>query len=479
MNRVSTTFAAFAVRDFRLMWGGSLLSVTAFMTSFLLVPSVAYELTGSYAAAGFAAMGSGISQTLLGPLGGVIADRYRKKPMVMAGQVLPGFLIAAMGILILTELISIPLLLLTTLLMGAGFSLMGPARQAWTGEIVPKRLLANAVALQQMSMNAGQVVGPTIVAVAVSAFMIRGADAGYLFLLVASFFVIVLPMTASIRKSAPARPKSEQRAFRVELSEGIRYLRGNRRLRPLWGYFMVMVMCGFAFQTLLPGILDREFGQDPFNIGPTYILFGVASLGINLVLAGVVSGPRVWQALLSMGLIMAVGFWLVALAPSYGALLALGTLIGVGRSGVMLVNQSIMMSNTRQEYFGRVMSLVMMAFGLQSLLAPIWGILADVLGGRETLFLIGVAAAAATALMAVAWLRTRHLPYEEGTAAAAMNRPRGVTPPLPAPAPAAANGNGRMPAPLPAFAAQLAPVVLMEGQKRGMAPTAPVASGGD
>ena len=142
MNRLSHTFAAFAVRDFRLMWFGSLFSVTAFMTSFILVPSVAYELTGSYLAAGLAQMGAGVAQLLLGPIGGVIADRYPKKPLVLVGQMLPGFLIAGMGILILTDRISIPLLILTTLLMGIGFSVMGPARQAWTGEIVPRRLLA-------------------------------------------------------------------------------------------------------------------------------------------------------------------------------------------------------------------------------------------------------------------------------------------------------------------------------------------------
>ena len=97
MRQLQQTFAAFAVRDFRFMWGGSLLSVTAFMTSFSLIPSVAYELTGSYTAAGIAMLGSGISQTLLGPIGGVIADRYRKKPLVVAGQAMPGILLGALA----------------------------------------------------------------------------------------------------------------------------------------------------------------------------------------------------------------------------------------------------------------------------------------------------------------------------------------------------------------------------------------------
>lgn len=466
MRQIRQTFAAFVVRDFRFMWGGSLLSVTAFMTAFLLVPSVAYQITGSYAAAGVAAMGSGISQTLLGPLGGVIADRYRKKPMVMVGQVMPGFLIAGMGVLIYTETISVTLLLLTTLMMGAGFSIMGPARQAWTGEIVPRRMLANAVALQQMSMNTGQVIGPTIVAIAIIFLGDNGElslkQASYLFFLVASFFVIVVPMTGAIRGGAAPKPKAERRAFSVELRAGFNYLKGNPRLRICWGFFLIMVMCGFAFQTLLPGMLDREFGRNPFDIGPTYIIFGVASLAINIVLAGMVSGPRAWPALLAMGMMLAVGFWLVALAPNYGALLVLGSFIGAGRSGVMLVNQSIMMSHTKPEYFGRVMSFVMMGFGLQSLLGPVWGLTADAIGGRQTFALIGVIAAVATVLMAVGWLRTRHLPLEPGTAAASMGRRAGVSVERPIPRLEPLT-NGRRPQ--PAFAAQLAPVALMEAQK--------------
>ena len=460
MNRLNHTFAAFAIRDFRFMWAGSLLSVTAFMTSFLLVPSVAYELTGSYTAAGLAAMGSGISQTLLGPLGGVIADRYPKKRLVMFGQVMPGFLIAAMGILIVTQNISVMLLLLTTLVMGAGFSLMGPARQAWTGDIVPRRLLANAVALQQMAMNAGQVLGPTMVAIAISVFALTGSKAGYLFLLVASFFLIVLPLTAAIKGASSAPPKSERRPVREDMRVGFNYLRRSPRLRILWAYFIVTVMCGFAFQTLLPGILDREFGRDGFDIGPTYIIFGVASLGINVVLAGVVSGPRAWHALLLMGAVMAIGFWLVAWAPSYGALLVLGAFVGMGRSGVMLVNQSIMMANTRPEYFGRVMSFVMVGFGLQSLLGPVWGVIADTIGGRETFALIGVIAMAATVLMTIGWLRTRSLPAAVGTAAE-VNAEEFVS---------TQREPGRMPpVPVPAFAARVAPVALMDGQKAGAA----------
>lgn len=447
-------FAPLGQRNFRLLWTGSLLSVTAFMTSFTLVPSIAFELTGSNQAAGIAAMGSGLAQVLLGPFGGVIADRYPKKPLVLFGQAIPGVVLTALGILIVTDLISIPLLLAGTLMMGVGFAVMGPARQAWVGQLVPKRMLPNAVALQQLSMNLAQVVGPGLIFIA----PLLGLEEKYLYLVVAPVFLIVLPLTTRLPWSAPETAPADRRPMRTELAEGFRYIRTNPRLRVLWVYFLIIVACGFAFQTLLPGTLE-VFGQDPFNVGPTYLIFGLLGIIVNLQLVGIVGGRFAWQALIAMGLLMAAGFWLAANAQSYGIFLILSGLVGAGRSGVMLVNQSILMANTNPRYFGRVMSFVMMGFGLQSLLGPAWGGLADAIGNLDALFAVGVIAASATVLMTLAWLRIRNLPPEAGTAAAEAPAPAVMRPA----ATAAAAGP---PPPDPAFVQRAAPVVLMEGQKR-------------
>ena len=82
MGRLSDAFSALAVRDFRLLWGGTLLGTIAFMTSFLLVPIVAYKITGSYTASGIAQMGSGVSMLLLGPMAACspIATRRNRSP---------------------------------------------------------------------------------------------------------------------------------------------------------------------------------------------------------------------------------------------------------------------------------------------------------------------------------------------------------------------------------------------------------------
>ena len=460
-SRFGGAFESFAHRDYRLLWGGSLLSTTAFMTTFLLVPIVGYEITGSYALSTLAQMGSGLSMFFLGPLGGVIADRYPKKPLVLAGQIFPALLIVATGVLIVTGMITIPLLFLATLLMGFGFALMGPARQAWLGELIPRRLLGNGVALQQMSQNMARVLGPMLGSIAV----FFGVSSGALYLSVAGFFLLVVPLTTMLPWTRPLPQDGDQprRTAFGDLIHGFGYLRSNRRLRLLWLYWMVIVVCGFSVNALTPGIMDREFGRSAQEAFIVFLPFGIASVLISIPLAGLMSGRFAWPLLLIFGLASSITLWAFALSPTFEILILLALPVGAATSGVMLINMSLMMTNSRAEYFGRVMSFIMLGYGMQSVMAPVWGGLAEWLGGREALIAVAVVALIATALTTVGWLRTRHLPAEMGTAAADEEPER-----------ARASSPRLRRAPVPAFAAQVAPVVLMGGQKRRV-----VASGGD
>ena len=464
MNRFQVTFASLAVREFRLLWSGSLLATTAFMTTFFLVPIVAYEITGSYAASGFAQAGM-VSQLLFGPFGGVIADRYKKKPLVLGSQIIPCAIIVVTGILIVSDNITIPLLFGSTFLTGATFSLMGPARQSWVVELVPHRLLPNAVALQNMSINIAAVIGPALAALLVVSM---GLNSGILYMLVAIPFVIVIPLTVMISGSGRATPPDQRKAVFAEMGAGLRYITSRPQLRSLWLFFVLIVVTGFALQTLIPGLLNEEFGRAENEALIIGTIWGVTALPINLMLAGVVGSRRwPWPLLFLSALALAGGIWLTAAAPGYAILLIVSAVAGGGRSAVMLLNQTILMSNTRSDYFGRVISWVFMAFGVQGILAPVWGIVADSIGGRETLYIVGLVVVVGTGLMAVSRFRTRHIPPESGTAAASIeafggDQPHDAEsaesaqpPPRLAPSPAVS----------PLFAARLAPVVLMEGQK--------------
>ena len=457
MGRLSVTFAALSVREYRLLWSGSLFATTAFMTTFILVPIVAYEITGSYAASGIAQSGM-VSQLLFGPFGGVIADRYAKKPLVLGSQIIPCAIIVVTGIMIVTDRITIPMLFASTFLMGATFSLMGPARQSWVVELVPPRLLPNAVALQNMSINIAAVLGPMMASVLV---LSMGLNSGILYLLVAALFVVVLPLTLMIHGSGAATPKDQRKAVFIEMAAGLRYITSRPQLRSLWLLFLLIVVTGFALQTLIPGLLNQEFGRSEQEATVVALIWGLTGLPINIVLAGLVSGRYAWPLLFLSAAALAGGIWMTAAAPTYAILLIVSGVAGGARSGVMLLNQAIMMTNTRPEYFGRVMSWIFMAFGIQGLLAPVWGLVADAIGGRQTLFIVGLVVVVGTVLMAVSRARTRHIPPEPGTSAAAIAGDQPPEPEPDQPQPRTAPS----PAVSPLFAARLAPVVLMEGQK--------------
>ena len=387
----------------------------------------------------------------------MIADRYKKKPLVLGSQIIPCGIIIVTGVLIVTDQITVPMLFASTFLMGATFSLMGPARQSWVVELVPPRLLPNAVALQNMSINVAAVLGPMMASVLV---LSMGLNSGILYLLVSGLFVIVLPLTLMIRGSGAATPKDQRKAVFSEMSAGLRYITSRPQLRSLWLLFLLVVVTGFALQTLIPGVLDREFGRSEQEATVVAMIWGLTALPINLVLAGLVGGRLAWPLLFLSAAAMAGGIWLTAVAPTYAALLIVSAVAGGARSAVMLLNQTILMANTRPEYFGRVMSWVFMAFGVQGLLAPVWGIVADTIGGRETLFVVGLIVVAGTVMMLMSRARTRHIPPEIGTAAASIAAEQPEIEDSPEAARAAPS-----PAASPLFAARLAPVVLMEGQK--------------
>ncbi len=399
------TFASFAVPHYRMLWTGSMVATTAFMMSFILIPAVAYDITGTNTAAGIAQMGSGIGMLLVCPFGGVIADRLRKKPLVLAGQAVPGAMILAIGILIVSGAISILWLVVVTLVMGLGWAFMGPARQAWVGELMPPRLLPNSVALLQVGLGISQVLGPLFVAVLVGSAV--GVGGTYLFM--ASLFAIILPITLSLPNTTPA-PKAVQRSISGELIEGLRYVWGDPRLRLLWVSFVVIIVCGFSFQTLLPGLLDREFGRDPTDVGPTFLAFAVAGLLMNVVLAGVVHRPMAWPLMFTMGLMMMGGFALLATVGAYWLIFLAAIPLGAGRSGYWLVNSALLMTTADQRFYGRVMALSMMAFGVQAVMGPVWGAMADAIGVRETLLIVGAVGAAAIGLAILEWLRIRRRP---------------------------------------------------------------------
>jgi MFS family permease len=393
-----TTFGSLSNRDYRILWAGSTLAFLAFMMSSVVQSVVAFDLTGTNEAVGAVSLGMGLATLLIAPFGGVLADRLSKRLLLLVGQATIGFTFAMVGVLIVTGHITILLLAISTFIMGAVFSFIAPARQAWIGEILPLENLANGIALQQVAMTATRIFGPFI---AGGLIAIGFVGTGGTYLVMSGMFILVLATLYQV-PAAPKRATARDSSIGGDLLLGLGHLLDRPQLLVLASSFIGIVIAGFSYQVVLPGYLDHSLGRDPADIALMFGVGAVAGLTATIGLASISDSRHAFGIMLFGGLVMAIGLVFMAAAP--GIILALGAmlLVGAGSSSFQLLNNSLIMQESDPEFHGRVMSLVMLAWGFNGLVAFPYGFLADRVGERETLFLMGMLVFAVTVASTVA-----------------------------------------------------------------------------
>lgn len=399
------TFESLQDHRFRILWIGTSLSFVAFMMSWTARSVVAFDLAGTNKAVGIVSLGSGLSMLIVGPMGGVLADRFSKRRLLLLGQSMVALVFLGIGVLILTDTITIVLLVVMTFAMGVAFSFTGPTRQAYVGELVPKAQLPNAAAVNQIPMTVSRVVSPLLAGVLIG---IGAIGAGGTFLIMAGLFVFVL---ATLSRLPASRPREgPKRSVTADLLAGLAHVRSRPRLRLLVLSFILLVMLGFPYQTVMPALLENELGHPARDIG---FLLGISAAGGVVAAMGVASlaGSRwAWPVMFGMGIIFGGSLLLLAVMPTYGAALAMMVVIGFGSTGFQMLNNALQMSETDPAYYGRVMSLTMLAWGSQGLTSLPYGVLADAVGERAAIATMGVAVLGLLAFSFSAWAATRRTP---------------------------------------------------------------------
>ena len=400
----ASTFEALAVPQFRILWWGSTVASLAFMMTRTVQSVVAFDLAGNSAAVGVVALGSGVTMIFIGPLGGVLADRLSKRRVLLFGQTFVGFCFLTIGLLILTERLTIPLLVLLSATMGLSFSFIGPTRQAYVGEVVPRDLLPNAVALSQLSMGFARVFSP-MVAGGLIAWSFSGTGGTYL--VMASIFIVVV---ATLSLLPPSRPASSGRSMSADFVAGIAHVRDRPRLMLLVLSFIVVVIVGMPYVTVLPALLERELDSSTEAIGILFTVEAIGGLITGLAVAGSVRGDAAWRLMLVLGVLFGVALVGLAVAPTLALAMPAIFFMGVGLTGFQLTNNALLMMEAEEAYFGRVMSLVMLAWGGQGLTAFPLGLLADSIGERATLAIEGVIVAVTVVVTGFAYaaIKRRH-----------------------------------------------------------------------
>ncbi|CAM2932784.1 Putative MFS family arabinose efflux permease [Prescottella defluvii] len=321
--------------------------------------------------------------------GGVLADRYDKRRILMTSLVAMGAFGLILGLLDVGGVVQLWHVYVLSFALGCVTALETPVRQSFTIEMVGPDRLANAIALNSMMFNAARIVGP-----AISGVLITWIGTGPVFLVNAASFVAVFASLAWMREGELTRSTPAPRA-KGQVREGFRYVRTRADLTVILLTVFVVSTFGLNFSLTLAVLARNTFdkGADAFGLLSTMLAIGMLA-GATLA-ARRLSTPTVHWCLGA-----AVGFGIletvVGLVPSYLAvallLIPTGALVLTFSTAAM----SILQMSVPSEMRGRVMGMYMLAFlGGTPLGGPLLGWLADAVDPRAPLVVGGLISLAA------------------------------------------------------------------------------------
>jgi MFS family permease len=387
---LESTFAALRLRDFRILWIGTLGSHLAFFMSTVVQSVVAFELIGNNTAVGSVVFAQGLSMALLGPLGGALADRWPKRLVVGVSQAVPATVFAVLAYAVATQRIQIELVAGGSFLIGVTFAFLGPARQALIVELVPEEGRGNAVALSQVGSTASQVLGPGVAGVLLF-WEPSGAAGAYAVMsalyVVASVLLLFLPRS---------RMRGDARETHVlaDVVAGIRYVADRRTLRLIVLLYVGVIMVGFPYVTVMPAFIEHQLGQPAEAYAFLSLVSAAGALSASLAVARYADHEHATALFCGMGVLFSLGLFALAGTQTYTTASGAVFLIGIGFGGFMTLNGAVIVRATDPAFFGRVMSLTMLAFGAFGLMGLPTGLLADAIGERGTLLVLGAGVAA-------------------------------------------------------------------------------------
>lgn len=369
------TFSSFRNPTFRIYFGG-MLGQTVAMNMLMIARSLLiYRLTNSAALLGAMSLANAVPMVSLSLFGGVIADRVQKKYVILLGQA--GSALTSLGVAIALTIGYLGtenagswwVLVVSSVFQGAIMAFMMPSNQAILPEIVGEEQLMNAISLSNMGMNVFRLFAP-----ALAGFLIEvvGFEAVYYITtglyLFSVIFIAFLPRTSktTIRGSGAL----------VNIKEGLRYLKGETTILIILSFTLFGAVLAMPFQQLMPIFTEDVLKVGARGLGIVMSVSGAGAIISSLLIASLPNKKRGLMMLIG-GII--VGLTLVGFSFSKSWYLSLGliALVGFSQTGQMALSNTLIQYYVAAEYRGRVMSIMMMQFGLMSFSSFLAGLLAE------------------------------------------------------------------------------------------------------
>lgn len=391
-KRSTALLAALRYRDFRLLWGGLMISNVGTWMQFTAMGYFVAQVAGSphVAALDLGILGGAraIPVLLLSPVAGVVADHLPRRRILMATNVTMAVAALLLALLASARRLDMVGLVLISALNSAANAFDSPTRQSWVPFLVGRQYVGNAVGLNSVAFNAPAVIGPAIAGVLIVWVGVAG-----------SFYVnavLTLAVVVAVAMMAPAAPTVKHREPMLQaMRQGIVFLVRHPILQWIVLAFFVTAVFARPYSQLIPAFTENVLHAGARGLGLAVSAIGLGGFGGALVTAYFAQRGRRSRLWLLAGLAMSSGIVALGFVPSLWVALPILFLTGIGTMSLLGATNTLIQMLAPDELRGRALSVyTMIAIGVVPAGSLVDGAIAAAIGLHRMFFLSGALCAA-------------------------------------------------------------------------------------
>jgi MFS family permease len=394
---VVKTFASLVVPQYRLLWLGMLFSIGAMQVDLVARAWLAYDLSASGLTLGLVTAARGLPQLILSPLSGVAADRYDKRKLLVWSQSAVFVVALFNAVLVHTGVIQIWQLILLGALEGIANPFTMPTRTALIPDLVPDRMIPNALALESTGRNINRVLSPALAGVLLAidpALAFYAAAAGY-----------GLAVLTLYKLPTGLRGHGATTGAMRDMFTGFRYVWDRPPLFALLALAYVPILLGMPFQSLLPVFQKDVLDVGERALGLMYTTIGLGAIVGSIGIAAVAESPHKGRIQIASGIAFGIFLFLFALSDSYLVSIILLLLVGFFSTGYLTLNRMLVGLQTERGMYGRVMAIYGMTWSVMPIALLPFGALVDAFGASATVATAGLLVSAFVGAIALSFSR--------------------------------------------------------------------------
>lgn len=395
----SARFSALYYRDFRLFWFGQLISLSGSWMQVVAQGWLVYSLTKSPFYLGMVAAAASLPILLFTLIGGVIADRYSKRNLLLLTQALSIIPALMMGILTSLGMITVWHIALLAAFLGTINALDIPTKQSFLIELVGRGHIVNAIALNSAAFNGARIIGPMIAGISIAYLGISAC-----FFINALSFLAVIVALSRMNIKGVIKVKSE--GVVRDFMKGIGFIRGNREIIRLMILIAVFSLVGLPYITLLPVFAVEVFDKGAKGLG---FLVGASGIGaLTAALAIAVKGDikNKTRFMSVAGLCFSSALIVFSISKIFWISLIVMMFGGWGVVSYLAAANSYIQVSVPDEIRGRVMSVYSLLFlGTVPIGNAIMGVSADLIGTANVVTVAGIICFFASVIFAKRYLK--------------------------------------------------------------------------